>query len=72
MLQLNNLTPNDTIRIDQVILIPDGVPDPEITKGKRRLMHEVQTGDTLYSISRTYQVEVEHLMEWNGKVDRLL
>ncbi|CAN0459024.1 unnamed protein product, partial [Ectocarpus fasciculatus] len=33
---------------------------------KKVIFHEVEQGDTLYSISRKYDVTVEHIMEMNG------
>jgi len=72
ILELNNLTKSDTIRVGQVIFIPSVTSeDIEVDSG-RRMMHEVETGDTLYKISQLYEVELEKLMEWNGKKDHHL
>jgi membrane-bound lytic murein transglycosylase D len=55
----------------QKLIINVGVPESyeEVTEDpvkKKIIFHEVEPGDTLYSISRKYGVTVEHIMEMNG------
>ncbi len=66
----NNLS-DFVIHPGQQLIINVGVPESyeEVTEDpvkKKVIFHEVEPGDTLYSISRKYGVTVEHLMEMNG------
>jgi membrane-bound lytic murein transglycosylase D len=36
---------------------------------RESVVHEVKTSDTLYSISRQYNVTIQQIMEWNEKKD---
>ena len=33
------------------------------------IYHSVQTGDTMYNISKKYQVDIEQIKSWNGMMD---
>ncbi len=33
------------------------------------IYHTVQTGDTMYNISKKYQVDIEQIKSWNGMID---
>ena len=33
------------------------------------IYHTVQTGDTMYNISKKYQVDIEQIKSWNGMLD---
>lgn len=46
--------------------------DLVVIKGKSYYLHTVGTGQTLYSISKAYGVDVEQLKELNGKKDNTL
>lgn len=66
-----NELPDFVIHPGQRLIINVGVPESyeEVTEDpikKKVIFHEVEQGDTLYSISRKYDVTVEHIMEMNG------
>ncbi len=66
--QMNNLNPGDTLVTGQRLVIrasarrlrDEGAPDG------RRVTYTVRKGDTVYSISRQFQVTVAQLNSWNG------
>jgi LysM repeat protein len=60
--QLNGLTDNAISVGQQLKIKPEEVKQQNITK----TTHTVQTGDTLYSISKKYGVSVEQIKTWNG------
>ena len=68
----NNDTPpivlinNDVIRRDDT-----HVPPPETTNAEQRT-HLVQSGETLFSISRQYNVSVEQIRQWNPQMGNVL
>ena len=37
--------------------------------GEKTLIHEVQSGETMYKVARQYEVTIKELMEWNNKED---
>lgn len=57
---LNNL------RVNQVIFIPIAT----MAKQKIEIIHEVDNGETLYRISKTYNVSVEDIITWNNILDK--
>ncbi|MEM8893520.1 MAG: LysM peptidoglycan-binding domain-containing protein [Bacteroidota bacterium] len=66
-----NQLPDFVIQPGQRLIINVGVPESyeEETKDpvkKKIVFHEVEPGDTLYSISRRYGVSVEYIMKLNG------
>lgn len=82
--RLNKLS-NNTIRIGQHLLIPVSADNADryvlsqqnrINAAQQRpvghaqLDHIVQSGDTLWDISRKYNVTVAELARWNGMVQR--
>ncbi len=70
----NDLHANDIIRIGQELVIPSGhtdltaqmqaLPDPGQLHGNH-VIHRVQTGESLYSIAKNYQITVPDLRKWN-------
>ena len=66
--QMNNLNAGDTLVAGQRLVIrasarrlrDEGAPDG------RRVTYTVRRGDTVYSISRQFQVSVAQLNSWNG------
>ncbi|GAB4396001.1 MAG: hypothetical protein OHK0053_08360 [Microscillaceae bacterium] len=67
--QLNGLSPTTPILVGQKLLISQGIdeiptPTPS-TNTSEFIYHTVQKGESLYRISRLYQVEVIDLKEWN-------
>ena len=44
----------------------------DIKPANKELIHVVEQGQTLYSISRKYDVSVDQIKEWNGKLDNSL
>jgi len=43
--------------------------DVQSNPSEKYIYHEVKSTDTLYSISRNYEVTIKELMEWNNKKD---
>jgi membrane-bound lytic murein transglycosylase D len=66
--QLNNLGTSDTLVKGQRLVIKASTRryrDEGVATG-RRVLYTVRRGDTIYSISRQYQVTVSQLKSWNG------
>jgi len=66
--RLNNLGAQDTLVKGQRLVIKASARrhrDEGISAG-RRLLYTVRSGDTVYSISRQFQVSVSQLKSWNG------
>jgi membrane-bound lytic murein transglycosylase D len=66
--QLNNLGTSDTLVKGQRLVIKASTRryrDEGVASG-RRVLYTVRRGDTIYSISRQYQVTVSQLKSWNG------
>jgi len=51
---------SDTINLGQVLIIP---PKPQVPAGM--LKHQVQKGETLFSLSKKYHVTLQEVKEWN-------
>lgn len=66
---------SDGLKTGQIITVEKGkvdttTPQPrETTKVVKHIEHIVQTGETLYRISRIYGKTVEEIMQWNNKTD---
>ena len=66
--RLNNLGAQDTLVKGQRLVIKASTRrfrDEGVVSG-RRLLYTVRSGDTVYSISRQFQVSVSQLKSWNG------
>jgi len=66
--RLNNLGTQDTLVKGQRLVIKASarrLRDEGVVSG-RRLLYTVRSGDTVYSISRQFQVSVSQLKNWNG------
>jgi membrane-bound lytic murein transglycosylase D len=66
--QLNNLGTGDTLVKGQRLVIKASARryrDERVASG-RRVQYTVRHGDTVYSISRQFQVSVSQLKSWNG------
>ena len=77
LMEANNLGVNDPIAIDQVLTIPaenaQSAQNPtSVIAPDGYVMHEVQAGETMYSLARRYEVKVEDLRRWNEKPDYTL
>jgi membrane-bound lytic murein transglycosylase D len=66
--QLNNMGTTDTLVKGQRLVIKASSRRhrEEGTASGRRVLYTVRTGDTVYSISRQFQVTVPQLKSWNG------
>lgn len=66
--RLNNLGPGDPLIKGQRLIIKASVRHyrDEGLHGGRRVLYTVRRGDTVYSISRQFQVTVMQLKSWNG------
>jgi len=68
----NNIRNINRLKIGQDLIIPlTGGPIPVSPDEARKVLassgtHTVQRGDSLYSISQTYGVKLQHLFEWNA------
>ena len=72
LLSWNNLTIADGLRPGQMLKIAPPESDMVMKREEATLttkVHEVQSSDTLYSISRKYGITIKELMDWNGKED---
>lgn len=56
----------EPLKIGQVIVIYQSQPDEELPDPDRYVTHQVKEGETLYAISRAYQVSVADLMKRNN------
>ncbi len=70
--QLMEINPEleDGLKVGQVLLIPYNEEFFARKKAKEEkedlVVHEVQPGETLYSISRKYNVGIGEILKWNG------
>jgi membrane-bound lytic murein transglycosylase D len=77
LVQWNNLSLQEGIKPGQVLKLSGDeqvvARQPGLAEEKSPLnetfFHEVKTSDTLYSISRQYNVTIKEIMEWNEKKD---
>ena len=70
--RLNNLGTGDSLVKGQRLLIKASsrrYRDEGVVSG-RRVLYTVRRGDTIYSISRQFQVSVAQLKTWNGINER--
>jgi membrane-bound lytic murein transglycosylase D len=67
--RLNNMGPNDSLVKGQRLVIKTTAgrarSEGPVSAG-RRLLYTVRAGDTVYSISRQFQISVTQLNSWNG------
>ncbi|MEX0779828.1 MAG: LysM peptidoglycan-binding domain-containing protein [Balneolales bacterium] len=57
------------VAIDQVLIVSDPDPDQETTYNRSSEefeLHTVESGETLFAISRLYDVSVGNIREWNN------
>ena len=64
LLRWNELPDPDALKIGQNIQVK--APIEEASAGKNIITHTVQPGDTLYAISRKYDMTVDEVMDLNG------
>ena len=66
--KLNNMGATDTLVAGQRLVIKASTRRyrEEGTSSGRRVLYTVRRGDTVYSISRQFQVTVPQLKSWNG------
>jgi membrane-bound lytic murein transglycosylase D len=66
--RLNNMGTTDTLVAGQRLVIKASSRRyrDEGTASGRRVLYTVRRGDTVYSISRQFQVTVPQLKSWNG------
>lgn len=70
LVEWNSLALQDGIKPGQVLkLVAPSQAVAEKTPVTKPIVHEVRTSDTLYSISRQYNVTIKQIMEWNQKED---
>jgi len=73
--EFNHLSPSAPLRAGQTLLIPNanalGDVYPQASRpahGKRSVAYRVRPGDSLWSISRKFKVELKSLQSWNRAV----
>ncbi|MDW3193101.1 MAG: LysM peptidoglycan-binding domain-containing protein [Cytophagales bacterium] len=81
-IKANNELRNGGIDLGQVLKIPVAKPAGEATQfivneveeplDARRKFHTVMSGETVYSLSRRYEIEASDLRSWNGLSDNNL
>jgi peptidoglycan endopeptidase LytF len=64
LLELNGLKPYDTLRPGQQLVVSEEQRRPMPTS--QEVFHTVQPGDTLFNISRRYQITPEAILQLNG------
>jgi len=74
LLEINDLSIDESIKIGQKIYLKDPFAEEklreankEIKKTETFITYIVKKGDTMYSISRKYKVEVDDILSWNNK-----
>ncbi|MEL6533758.1 MAG: LysM peptidoglycan-binding domain-containing protein [Bacteroidota bacterium] len=81
LVEYNQLDPSTPIDIDQKLKIPpksaENAENPTSENstelaGESVVVHEVQAGETMYSLARQYSVKVEDIRHWNEKPDYTL
>ena len=63
---LNGLSAKDTLSIGQKLIINTPVQISQSTNSKKTISYRVQSGDSLYVISRRFNVSINELKDWNG------
>ena len=63
---LNGLSAGDTLSIGQKLIIDAPVQVSQSTSSKNSISYRVQSGDSLYVISRRFNVSINELKNWNG------
>ena len=67
--EYNNLTFGDPLAVGQQLrtAAPDQMTQETVQASDGVVMHEVQSGETMFQIARNYGVTIKELMEWNRK-----
>lgn len=72
LLSINRIEGN-SLKVGQELSIPAESSAPmQPASSDSKLVHMVKGGETLYSLSRTYKVEVDQIKQWNGLADNTL
>ncbi|HPD64574.1 MAG TPA: LysM peptidoglycan-binding domain-containing protein [Bacteroidia bacterium] len=58
----------ETLALDQIVLIPM----PKVVVEEKKFYHKVEKGETLYKISKLYNVSVDNLKKWNNLQDEAI
>lgn len=71
LIEWNNLTINDKLSIGQKLIVKVKKEKKEIlskesSEESEFIYHEVKEGETLYGISRNYNVSVQDIIKWNA------
>ncbi|NNM01442.1 MAG: LysM peptidoglycan-binding domain-containing protein, partial [Gammaproteobacteria bacterium] len=62
--ELNGIRKDTVLRLNQELKITSQLPD-EDNNGRQRVAYKVRRGDSLWTISRRFNVSVEDLQRWN-------
>ncbi|MFN8357845.1 MAG: LysM peptidoglycan-binding domain-containing protein [Spirosomataceae bacterium] len=69
----NNLNETQPLKVGQRLVInASGEANPPAKSVAEPLFHEVQKGDTLFNISKRYNVTPEQIQEWNSLKDNAI
>ncbi len=69
LLEWNELSIHDKLSIGQKLVVYTRKNPQPVKKTGDYILHTVKYGDTLYSISRAYDVSVPDILNWNNKTD---
>jgi LysM repeat protein len=69
LMKLNGITNPNSIQIGQEICIPKAINGTPVSPSAGRRFHTIVPGDTLYGISRKYNVPLSRLMACNPDID---
>ncbi len=67
--RLNNLNPGDSLQVGQRLVLKSSARrerEAEQPPAARRVLYTVRKGDSVFSISRQFQISVDQLQSWNG------
>ncbi len=73
LMEINEIVPGENIRIGQQLYLkkPDAGIEMKEEKGQNAgesyITYEVRKGDTLYNLSKKFNVSIQDIMEWNNK-----
>ena len=68
----NNKAPADTLHLGQKLVVFTKGKSTSSNKRVRTINYKIRSGDSLWKISKKFNVSVAQVREWNGLSDRTL